>query len=73
MGYLNKVISRLITFRGVATAVEFTHINKMKYLNVAEKNDAAKNIAGFLSRGTSRRVSLYINLCTYSPIIGFLK
>lgn len=29
----------------------------MKYLNVAEKNDAAKNIAQHLSRGTSRRVS----------------
>lgn len=28
----------------------------MKYLNVAEKNDAAKNIALHLSRGTSRRV-----------------
>lgn len=28
----------------------------MKVLNVAEKNDAAKNIAGYLSRGTSRRV-----------------
>ncbi|CAB3229933.1 unnamed protein product [Arctia plantaginis] len=27
----------------------------MKYLNVAEKNDAAKNIAQHLSRGTSRR------------------
>lgn len=28
----------------------------MKVLNVAEKNDAAKNIAGHLSRGTSNRV-----------------
>lgn len=28
----------------------------MKYLNVAEKNDAAKNIALQLSRGSSRRV-----------------
>lgn len=28
----------------------------MKYLNVAEKNDAAKNISLHLSRGTSRRV-----------------
>ncbi|XP_034948825.1 DNA topoisomerase 3-alpha isoform X2 [Chelonus insularis] len=27
----------------------------MKVLNVAEKNDAAKNIAGLLSRGTSRK------------------
>lgn len=30
---------------------------KMKFLNVAEKNDAAKNIAMHLSRGTSRRVN----------------
>jgi hypothetical protein len=28
----------------------------MKYLNVAEKNDAAKNIAAILSRGASQRV-----------------
>jgi len=28
----------------------------MKVLNVAEKPDAAKNIAGYLSRDTSRRV-----------------
>lgn len=38
--------------------------NVMKYLNVAEKNDAAKTISGFLSNGTSRRVCLqkYVNL-----------
>lgn len=29
----------------------------MKYLNVAEKNDAAKNISALLSRGNSIRVS----------------
>jgi DNA topoisomerase IA len=28
----------------------------MKWLFVAEKNDAAKTIAGFLSRGRSQRV-----------------
>lgn len=28
----------------------------MKVLNVAEKNDAAKGIAGYLSRGSSKRV-----------------
>lgn len=28
----------------------------MRYLNVAEKNDAAKNIAAILSRGASQRV-----------------
>lgn len=31
-------------------------ISKMKYLNVAEKNDAAKNIANQLSNGASQRV-----------------
>lgn len=35
----------------------------MKYLNVAEKNDAAKTIAGHLSNGTNSRVSL-------NPITG---
>lgn len=28
----------------------------MKVLNVAEKHDAAKNIAGYLSRGNCKRV-----------------
>lgn len=31
----------------------------MKVLNVAEKPDAAKNIAAHLSRGTSRKVNIY--------------
>ncbi|XP_062545521.1 DNA topoisomerase 3-alpha [Armigeres subalbatus] len=31
------------------------NVEIMKYLNVAEKNDAAKNIAGLLSRGSSQR------------------
>jgi hypothetical protein len=31
---------------------------KMKILNVAEKNDAAKNLAGYLSGGNFKRVSL---------------
>lgn len=30
----------------------------MKILNVAEKNDAAKNLAGYLSGGNIRRVSM---------------
>lgn len=29
---------------------------QMKYLNVAEKNDAAKTIAAHLSRGSAQRV-----------------
>lgn len=41
---------------------------EMKYLNVAEKNDAAKNIALHLSRGTSRRVSY----SEFLPFFGFL-
>ena len=31
--------------------------SQMKWLFVAEKNDAAKTIAGYLSRGQSQRVS----------------
>jgi len=32
----------------------------MKILNVAEKPDAAKNIAGYLSRGTSRKINKHL-------------
>lgn len=32
---------------------------KMKILNVAEKNDAAKNIAGHLSGGNLQRVLIF--------------
>ncbi|CAG9786074.1 unnamed protein product [Diatraea saccharalis] len=42
--------------------------NIMKYLNVAEKNDAAKNIALHLSRGTSRRRE---GLSQYNKIYEF--
>lgn len=42
-----------------------TNAAKMKYLNVAEKNDAAKNIASQLSNGNSHRVkyTLSLSLC----------
>lgn len=40
----------------------------MKVLNVAEKNDAAKNIAGLLSRGTSQRRE---GLCKFNKIYTF--
>ncbi|XP_076161533.1 topoisomerase 3-alpha isoform X1 [Ptiloglossa arizonensis] len=40
----------------------------MKVLNVAEKNDAAKNIANYLSRGTSRRRA---GLSQYNQIYEF--
>lgn len=51
MGFLH-------TIKVILTIKRLSHI--MKYLNVAEKNDAAKNIAAFLSRGTSRRVCFQI-------------
>ena len=35
-----------------------TNASIMKYLNVAEKNDAAKNIAAILSGGASTRVCI---------------
>lgn len=44
----------------------------MKYLNVAEKNDAAKTIAGFLSRGTSQRregLSKYNKLYIFDAMV----
>ncbi|XP_055594004.1 DNA topoisomerase 3-alpha [Uranotaenia lowii] len=40
----------------------------MKYLNVAEKNDAAKNIAGLLSRGSANRRE---GLSPYNKIYEF--
>lgn len=42
--------------------------SQMKVLNVAEKNDAAKNIANILSRGTSRRRE---GLSTYNKVYEF--
>lgn len=32
------------------------YTTRMKYLNVAEKNDAAKTISGYLSNGGAQRV-----------------
>ncbi|XP_017884787.1 DNA topoisomerase 3-alpha [Ceratina calcarata] len=43
-------------------------VQKMKVLNVAEKNDAAKTIAGFLSRGSSKRRD---GLSPYNKIYEF--
>lgn len=37
---------------------------QMKFLNVAEKNDAAKTIAGHLSNGTAQRVSFAMFRCS---------
>ena len=36
------------------------NVMSIKVLNVAEKNDAAKNIAQLLSNGGARRVSIYV-------------
>lgn len=46
----------------------------MKYLNVAEKNDAAKNIAAILSRGASTRVNtldINVDFMEYEQLIYF--
>lgn len=43
-------------------------IATMKYLNVAEKNDAAKSIAGLLSNGSSRRTE---GLSPYNKLYSF--
>lgn len=51
-----KIVSNLIR-----TYCEISNDKIMKYLNVAEKNDAAKNIATILSNGNSRRVT-YISI-----------
>lgn len=37
--------------------LETTSDDKMSVLNVAEKNDVAKHLAGYLSNGNSQRVS----------------
>lgn len=41
---------------------KFTSQENMKILNVAEKNDAAKNIAAFLSGGRAFKVSSHLVL-----------
>jgi len=38
---------------------------EMKFLNVAEKNDAAKTIAGLLSNGAARRVRNLVGILGY--------
>ncbi|CAH0579356.1 unnamed protein product [Chrysodeixis includens] len=52
----------------VLRTISSCNIETMKYLNVAEKNDAAKNIAQHLSRGTSRRRE---GLSQYNKIYEF--
>ncbi|XP_047505100.1 DNA topoisomerase 3-alpha isoform X6 [Pieris napi] len=57
--YINKCLINQLRGKNTET---------MKYLNVAEKNDAAKNIALHLSRGTSRRRE---GLSQYNKIYEF--
>ncbi|KAH1016264.1 hypothetical protein HUJ04_007516 [Dendroctonus ponderosae] len=53
MGFLQNCIQlRIFSTRVYCSQAK---PNVMKYLNVAEKNDAAKNIASILSRGNSNR------------------
>ncbi|XP_055920463.1 DNA topoisomerase 3-alpha isoform X2 [Eupeodes corollae] len=55
----------------IITAIRFIHTKsnkEMKYLNVAEKNDAAKTIAGLLSNGSARRRE---GLSVYNKIYEF--
>lgn len=46
------IISNKLTF----TCLRLYSTKIMKYLNVAEKNDAAKGISAILSKGASNRV-----------------
>lgn len=55
MGFLKTLNLSIFTARFYCGKVQ---AKVMKYLNVAEKNDAAKNIAAILSRGNSNRVCL---------------
>lgn len=56
--------------KSLANVKQFSKVSAatMKYLNVAEKNDAAKSIAGLLSRGTARRTE---GLSPYNKIYSF--
>lgn len=54
---LTRHISGFHYFKDYLKVLSSYYSSTMKYLNVAEKNDAAKNIAQHLSRGTSRRVN----------------
>lgn len=69
---------QLIRFSQIAFKCENSFVNvrnycvtsgaTMKYLNVAEKNDAAKSIAALLSNGNSRRTE---GLSPYNKLYSF--
>lgn len=70
-----KYLSRLsyLAFRCEHLIVNVKQFSKasaatMKYLNVAEKNDAAKSIAGLLSSGSARRTE---GLSPYNKLYSF--
>lgn len=46
--------------------------SKMRVLNVAEKNDAAKNIAGHLSGGNLNRVIILLSIHIISKTLSTL-
>lgn len=46
--------------------------SKMRVLNVAEKNDAAKNIAGHLSGGNMNRVIILLFIHVISKTLSLL-
>lgn len=56
-------LKRIFFIKTYIRLLSHCNFETMKYLNVAEKNDAAKNIAQHLSRGTSRRVSSFHPCC----------
>ncbi|XP_041978680.1 DNA topoisomerase 3-alpha [Aricia agestis] len=64
--FLKTLGSNLLTYQKIRFYSDMTR--PIKYLNVAEKNDAAKNIALHLSRGTSRRRE---GLSQYNKIYEF--
>ncbi|XP_050100491.1 DNA topoisomerase 3-alpha [Anopheles aquasalis] len=53
--FLKNCLISSTKFRRYSSSVGSECGQTMKYLNVAEKNDAAKTISGLLSRGTSNR------------------
>ncbi|XP_043503570.1 DNA topoisomerase 3-alpha isoform X1 [Polistes fuscatus] len=61
-------VTRLLNNKVSIVRNKSTNHNIMKVLNVAEKNDAAKNIAGYLSRGNIRKRD---GLSVYNKIYEF--
>ncbi|XP_055682894.1 DNA topoisomerase 3-alpha [Lutzomyia longipalpis] len=63
---------KILTFLRKSLKLVAENAPRMKYLNVAEKNDAAKTIAGHLSRGNSRRregLSVYNKIYEFDAVV----